>query len=223
MVETKDAKTSEVYTLLKEKIVSMQYLPGQILMVQHLSDEYGFSRTPIREALVRLRDEGLLEASDGRKFRVNQITWKLISDIYDARRAIELMAVRNVAENHTQEQIDELKKIMDTMQAGADSQNYNLYFESDMDFHNKIIEFSGNTVLISWMSRINDQQQRIRYLTSGIHSRLEQSLGEHHHIIEKLEQQDGKGASEMMDQHLTCARADILELRRNQVLYGIRD
>ena len=73
------------------------------------------------------------------------------------------------------------------------------------------------------MDRINDQQQRIRYLTTNLHSRIEQSMPEHYHIVEKLEQRDGKGAMEMVSQHLTLARADILSQRENGSFFGIQD
>ena len=223
MVETKDPKTNEVYALLKDKIVSLQYMPGQILIVQHLSEKHGFSRTPVREALVRLRDEGLLEDADGRKFRAKPITWKLISDIYDARKAIEMLAAQTVAETVSVSQLQDMRNIVDEMQKNYDNHNFNQYFQSDLNFHNKLIELSGNEVLKSWMDRINDQQQRIRYLTTNLHSRIEQSMPEHYHIVEKLEQRDGKGAMEMVSQHLTLARADILSQRENGSFFGIQD
>ncbi len=80
--------TLSVYNELKNKIVSLELMPGQILMVQQLSKDFGISRTPVREAVVRLRDDGLVEESDGRKFRVSEITWRMIDDIYERARRL---------------------------------------------------------------------------------------------------------------------------------------
>lgn len=218
MGEGKDAKTSEIYGIMKERIVSMQYMPGQILMVQHISDENGISRTPVREAMVRLRDEGLLEDADGRKFRVTKITWKLVTDIYEARKAIEVLAVSQVTGKITNSQIQTLSRLVNEMEQSYLKQNLYAYFSQDMAFHNKLLEYYNNQVAISWMSRINDQQQRIRYLTAGIHSRMENSLEEHRKILDRIWERDAEGAARMMDRHLSRALRDILDLKKQAPL-----
>ncbi len=213
MSEKKVAVTNEIYAIVKEQIITMQLLPGQLLMVQHISDENGISRTPVREALVRLREENLLEDADGRKFRVTQITWKMISDLYEARKAIELYAVAEVAPVVTKTQIAALKKLVSAMERCYERRDFQASFEHDMAFHNKILEICGNQVIINWMNRMRDQQQRIRYLSVGSESRMAGSLAEHKAILDRLEQHDPEGAKNAMFQHLDRALRDMLKLR----------
>ena len=104
--------TLSVYNELKNKIVSLELMPGQILMVQQLSKDFGISRTPVREAVVRLRDDGLVEESDGRKFRVSEITWRMIDDIYETRQALEGLVVSRLAESLVPEQIERLDSLL---------------------------------------------------------------------------------------------------------------
>ena len=66
--------SNEVYNTLKQKILDFNLVPGQLLMVQEQANEMGISRTPVREAMVRLREEGMLTEATGGKFRVSQIT-----------------------------------------------------------------------------------------------------------------------------------------------------
>lgn len=213
LAERKVAVTNEIYATVKEQIITMKLLPGQLLMVQHLSDENGISRTPVREALVRLREENLLEDADGRKFRVTQITWKLIHDIYEARKATELYAVSKVAPSITKSQVNALRKLVQAMEHCAVQRNFQASFEYDMAFHNKILEIYGNQILISWMNRVRDHQQRIRYLAVGSDSRMANSLAEHREILEALAQHDPERAQNAMLQHLDRALQDMLELR----------
>lgn len=213
MPQKKTAVTNEIYASVKEQIVTMQLLPGQLLMVQHISDEHGISRTPVREALVRLREENLLEDADGRKFRVTQITWKMISDIYDARKAIEVYAAAEAAANIGKTQINALKKIVSAMERCCERRDFHTSFEYDMAFHNKILEICGNQVIINWMNWVRDQQQRIRYLSVGSDSRMENSLLEHREILNRIELHDPEGAKAAIAQHLDRSLRDILKLR----------
>ena len=107
--------TLSVYNELKNKIVSLELMPGQILMVQQLSKDFGISRTPVREAVVRLGDDGLVEESDGRKFRVSEITWRMIDDIYETRQALEGLVVSRLAESLVPEQIERLDSLLGQM------------------------------------------------------------------------------------------------------------
>lgn len=216
MAKRKVAVTNEIYTLVKEQIITMKLLPGQLLLVQRLSDENGISRTPVREALVRLREENLLEDADGRKFRVTEITWKRINDLYAAREAVEPYAAAEVAGKITKSQLNALNKLLTEMERCHDRKDFHAFFVCDMAFHNKILEILGNHILLGWMSRMKDHQQRICYLSVGSESRMEKSMREHRSIMECLERHDAQGASDAMRAHLARSRRDMLELRNQK-------
>ena len=165
--------TLSVYNELKNKIVSLELMPGQILMVQQLSKDFGISRTPVREAVVRLRDDGLVEESDGRKFRVSEITWRMIDDIYETRQALEGLVVSRLAESLVPEQIERLDSLLGQMRQAVGQGDLARYFELDDEFHGALLRIHGNRVILSCIGRIKDQQQRIRFLTEGARDRTD--------------------------------------------------
>lgn len=205
--------TTEAYNIVKDQIVTLKILPGQLLMVQQLSKEYGISRTPVREALVRLKEEGLVTAADGRKFQVSYITWKLIRDIYRARQTVEASTVVNAAMNYSRELDNQLTKVSERMKQSFKQGQYSDYFEADNGFHELLLEYLDNEVISNWMGKISDQQQRIRYATMGISTSMEISFGEHMHIIKAIREGDAEAAKKGMEEHLERALSDILKLK----------
>ena len=116
--------TAEVYNAIKEQIVSLQLMPGQLLMVQQLSKDNGISRTPVREALIRLKDEGLVVETTGNKFRVAEITWKFIENLYAARVAVETVSITAAATRATQSQLKMLDKDQAQMEKCVEKNDY---------------------------------------------------------------------------------------------------
>lgn len=214
--EGKNTAVEGIYNIIKKQIITLQLLPGQILMVQVLSQQYDISRTPVREALVRLRDEGLVEETKGNKFRVSEITWKFILDIYDARISIEGTAVFSVAQNAAAEQIETLEQNHEDMKKALAESRFADYFDFDMRFHSLVLAHYGNSFFVDWGTRISDQQQRLRYLTTHISKRVENSLAEHGRILECIKMHDPVLAKEELEKHLNRARNDILSLKDSQ-------
>lgn len=205
--------TAEAYNIVKDQIVTLKLLPGQLLMVQQLSKEYGISRTPVREALVRLKEEGLVNETDGRKFQVSYITWKLIRDIFQARESVEITAISHAAATYHKKMEKRLSVIQKKLQKSYENKQYVTYFEADNAFHYWLLEVLGNTVIINWMERIRDQQQRIRYATMGISTSMEISYDEHLRMMEAVRKNDVELAKIEMHNHLERALQDILKMK----------
>lgn len=205
--------TTEAYNIVKDQIVTLKILPGQLLMVQQLSKEYGISRTPVREALVRLKEEGLVTAADGRKFQVSYITWKLIKDIYRARQTVEVSSVANAAAHYCDELGNGLTEVSERMKKSYEQGQYSDYFEADNGFHEMLLEYLDNEVISNWMGKISDQQQRIRYATMGISTSMQISFNEHMAMIKAIREGDVEAAKKGMEEHLERALRDILKLR----------
>ncbi len=205
--------TTEVYNIIKEQIVALQLMPGQLLMVQQLSKDNGISRTPVREALIRLKDEGLVAETTGNKFRVSEITWKFIEDLYSARIAVEKVSIAFAAQNATKTQIKMLEKNQSQMEKCVEKSDYSGYFEADMQFHNDLLKILDNNIITNWMERLTDQQQRVRYLTMGISSRIHNSLEEHRRMLDAIKAGDADAALEEMEKHLMRAKNDMLSLK----------
>lgn len=211
----KDTVVEQAYTILKEQIVTLKLRPGQILMVQQLATELGFSRTPVREALIRLKEELFVTEAEGNKFKVSDISWKWIQDNYMARIILEEAAIAYAVQHATGEQIRELKRIVKEMEAVLKTMDYATYFELDCLFHKSIVAISGNTILINWVEQTSDHQQRIRYCTMGQSSELGRSLTEHADMVRYIEEKNSTAACTVSAAHLERALKEMMKLRES--------
>jgi DNA-binding GntR family transcriptional regulator len=210
--QTRAPATAEAYQLLKEQIVTLHLLPGQLLLVQQLSRSLGISRTPVREAIVRLTQDGLVEPAQGHKFRVAPITPQSLADLYEARLALESLAVAQVACGCPKEELAGLEEIILQMeQALADGDNQR-FFDADNSFHQHILELHGNQLMLDFLQRIKDLQQRIRYFSATSFTRMGDSISEHRAILRALSQHDEAGAREAVCTHLDNVRRELGEL-----------
>lgn len=215
MRKKKDTVVEQAYTILKEQIVTLKLKPGQILMVQQLAVELGFSRTPVREALIRLMDELFVTEADGNKFKVSEISWKWIQDNYKARMILEEAAIDYAAQYATNDQIQQLKTIIKKMEAVRSTMDYAAYFELDCMFHKSIVAISGNTILINWVEQTSDHQQRIRYCTMGLSSELERSFAEHNDMVRYIQEKSPALARATSRAHLERALSEMMKLQES--------
>jgi len=207
--------TMQAYNNLKEKIMRLQLRPGELLLVQPLAKELGISRTPVREAMIRLEREGFVEEADGKKFKVTEITLKSILEIHEIRELIELHAVAKAAVNRSQDQMNLLMKSAANMEGSLKKSDHVAFFETDMDFHAQIIHISDNKTLESLMHQLNEKIQRIRHLTTYVHRRIENTVGEHAAILSAIENQDAEAAQKAMKNHLDNVKQGVIHLFQN--------
>ncbi len=205
---------TEVYELLKKKIINFDLMPGQLLIVQDVAKELDISRTPVREAMVRLRSEGLLADSTGRKFRVSNISWEFISDLYAARKMLEGYAVEQLARAMPQNFLEQMDASIRQLQQGLRENNYDLVFYGDMEFHRLITDACGNIVIREWVESLYDRQMRVRFLTMAVQNRPQATLEEHTKIYQAFCQKNFAAAKRLLEQHLQNT-PDALEALRN--------
>ena len=204
--------TAEAYHLLKEQIITLRLLPGQLLLVQQLSRALGVSRTPVREAMVRLVEDGLVEPAQGRKFRVAPITPQSLADLYETRIALECQAVGQVARSSSREMLEELDAVIGQMEHFLHSGDHQRFFEVDNFFHQRILEFHGNQLMLEFLQRIKDRQQRIRFFSASSVSRMSDTLSEHRAILAAIGSRAEEEARQAVRLHLENVRSELGEL-----------
>lgn len=204
--------TAQAYTRLKRMVIDLHLRPGEVLMVQSLAAELELSRTPVREALVRLMHDGLVEEAPGRRFRVTDITMNGVVNIYEVRERLEGLAVERFAGNCNDSNLKELEEIIASMRKSLELGNYDDFMASDLRFHEVVIEHSGNDVLIGLLRQLVDRVQRIRYMTIGISHRMEDSLTEHSEVLNRIRAGDADGARTALLAHLRNVRKAIADL-----------
>ena len=146
-----------VYRYIVDGIENMRFSPGTKLNAKRISEELGISRTPVRTALNRLVEEGLVEPAGEKGFKVSPVDWRDCLSLYDAREMIEGSAAYIAANTITDAQLEQLRR---NIQATRRTEDYLEIFELDNQFHALIVQAAGNQYLIdmhrslrSWMRR----------------------------------------------------------------------
>jgi GntR family transcriptional regulator, rspAB operon transcriptional repressor len=204
----------EVYEVLKERILSKQFTPGQRLLPAEIERDMGISRTPLKEAFDRLAAEDLVEIKPRRGVFVADLSATGVAEAYEVRRALEVYAAHQIASRVTESQLDKLRNTISKMRQHTASDDwdraYQEYVLLDHNFHRLVIEFTGNQLLLNAWHQID-----VHAMLASIHYRipereLTQSQREHEAILAAFEARDTDGAGQAMDNHINRAKQSLL-------------
>ena len=140
-----EALTNQAYEYLYRKIVSCEYLPGQELNEKQLLEETSFGRTPLREALLMLQAENLIDIFPRKGMRITPFTEKSIDDLYQTRKLIEPTVCRKYISMYSKSRLLEYLKQFEKAAAGPDYDE----FQIDTSFHSYLVDITGNEILIN--------------------------------------------------------------------------
>ncbi|MBI4240225.1 MAG: GntR family transcriptional regulator [Candidatus Rokubacteria bacterium] len=195
------------FDVLHEAIRLGQLPAGVRLNDVALARKLGVSRSPVREALKRLEYAGLVTVRPHRGTFVVNLTKKQVVDILDVKEYLEALAVRLAAANLSPEQINELRKAFEDLEAkGAGLAVDDYLLTEPFDFHVYVVEVSGNDRLISFMQTIHGQSRLIRLRLGLSKDRALVALEEHRAIFEAMAAGDADLAEERMRAHIRNAR-----------------
>ena len=221
MVKKNTTLTNKAYTLIKKMIINLQLRPGEIIILNQFADNLNLSRTPVKEALISLSNKGLVERSNGRKYRVTQITCESIKEIFALREALDSHALREIINNFTLSDYSEMDNYIKKMEQAVKENNYDLFYELDNSFHKYYLKKYGNKMIISIMEQINDRLQRARHFSYYINHRAENAINEHENILKSLKDKDVQKTINAYKLHLNntvIGLLDLLEKKNNKNL-----
>ena len=196
--------TDLTYQALKQAITAMNiYDSTEDLRLdeRRLADDLGVSRTPIREAIVRLELEGLVRTVPRRGTFVVRKSKKEVLEIITVWAALESMAARLITLHARDEEIASLRTIFATFQNGRLEAHLDEYSEANIQFHQRIIEMSGCELLRKTADTLLIHMGAIRRRTISDDARVTRSIIDHMHIIEALEQRETELAERLVRQH----------------------
>lgn len=193
---TQSAK-ERVYQSLKDDIVRGVLDMGAMLNEGQLASKYGVSKGPVREALVLLCQEGLVEAVPRVGYRTSRVTVKDVDDIFDLRKIVEGAAAERAATLITDEALQRLENLFISFEPG-DRESYLRFLEENTVFHRSIAEASGNSRLAEVVYRLLEQMQRLVILRLDLSASSEEMLEEHRQILGALRQHDPVLARDLM-------------------------
>ena len=178
-----EALTNQAYEYLYRKIVSCEYLPGQELNEKQLLEETSFGRTPLREALLMLQAENLIDIFPRKGMRITPFTEKSIDDLYQTRKLIEPTVCRKYITMYSKSKLLEFLKQFERAEKGSDYDE----FQIDTSFHSYLIGITENNILINLYQSVMIQQMRLAvYAALNDDQNRVGNLDQHRAIIDAL-------------------------------------
>ena len=156
----KKSLSSIVYDNLKGKILNNELLPGDKLIEMDIAQELGVSRTPVREALSRLSEEGLVENFPRKSYIVSKISMKKARDLYDVRTALEPLAVKLIAAEGINKRTQELEDIVTKLIVSYEDNDLETSKKEIMNWNETLIGLTRNTILKDTLFVINERLYR---------------------------------------------------------------
>ncbi|MPZ61701.1 MAG: FCD domain-containing protein [Propionibacteriales bacterium] len=192
------------YAMIKNAILTGELMPGQQLVESTLARWCDMSRTPIREALTRLEQDGLVIRNE-RGLIVRERNPEEILDIYETRVVLEATAARVASERRSKIDVINLKRVADRLER-LETDDENLMAEGNREFHQAVWRASHNEPLIDLLSRLDLHLTRYPATTLSQPGRWTEANGEHRRLIDAIEGRDAARAGEVATAHFTKAR-----------------
>ncbi|MCG6875686.1 MAG: GntR family transcriptional regulator [Betaproteobacteria bacterium] len=207
------------YQRLRAQILDNTLPPGFRALEQELADRLGISRTPVREALIRLQKEGLVEVIPRHGMKVLPVSPSDMRDIYELLSALEGAAAEIVARRAPgEEALAPLAQATRDMAKALKNDDLEAWAEADERFHRGLVELSGNRLLIEAVLNLWDRAHRARMSTLRLRAKPLNSTKEHVSLLERLRAGDARGALEANRAHRERASRELLEiLERHQL------
>ena len=205
------------YQAIKSNILSQRYPAGFQLREVQLSEELGFTRTPVREAIIRLESEGLVVSFPNRGAFVAKLSAKEIEDLFDVREAVETKAAALVIRRANREQLDELQNGLSIHGKRLKDANNADYRPPSLDFHEALIKLSQNQHLIDIWHSMRSKLRLARISSAMLAQRYKKAHQEHERILHLIYNGETENVRTLLIDHIGRARRNVLETLNSQV------
>ena len=190
------------YELLRAAIVGGRLQPNQRLVEADLTEMLGVSRSAVRTALVRLAQEGLVDHERNRGAKVRFVDEHEAAEILESRMVLEGLAARSAASNVTEQQVAQLRALLEEMRSRLDDGDLLGASELNATLHARLLEIGGHRTVSRLVATLNSQLVRFQYKTILVPGRAEQSLAEHRAIVDAVAAGDPDAAEQAVREHL---------------------
>lgn len=192
-----------VFNTLREAILRGDLVPGERLMELQLAAKLGVSRTPIREAIRMLEQEGLAITIPRKGAIVAGMTEKDMQDVLEIREALEELSVQVACDKITDEEIMQLQKNMKNFEHSLKTGDLKKMAQADVEFHDVIYQATNNPKLISMLNNLREQMYRYRVEYLKNPENYKQLLDEHEAIYKGIMAKDKDAVTDMMRKHIS--------------------
>ncbi len=208
-----------VYGALREAIVATELEPGRQISENELADKLGVSRTPVREAVARLRDDQLVEVVPQLGTFVSRISVNGVDDAQFLREALECAAVRLAAERADSDSVRQLETLIERQEAARDAADAGAFYLLDDQLHSTLCELSGLPIAWTIVARANGHLNRVRRLSLAHPSYIAEMIEEHKQVVGAVAKRDPDAAEQALRHHLRMVLSDLPTIRRDHPEY----
>jgi DNA-binding GntR family transcriptional regulator len=213
MTAETDSVVDRVYEALKEMAVGYAVRPGERINEGRIAMQLGVSRTPLREALNRLKMEGFLRFEPGRGFFCRELDPQEVFQLYELRKAIEIAAVRLAVARADDREIAALADFLDATGPGSDGRSVGELTELDETFHARLMVLSRNDEMLRVLDNVNARIRFVRWIDMGEGRSTTQA--EHSAVVAALARRDAEAAVAILERHI--------DRRLDQITAAIRE
>jgi DNA-binding GntR family transcriptional regulator len=208
-----DGYVEQAYRLIRQRILDNVYPAGYRALEREFAEELALSRTPVREALLRLQAEGLLELIPRHGARVLPVSASDMREIYEVLTALESMAAEIVTRRKpTAAELRPLSSASRAMTEALKNDDLEAWARADEHFHRQLLELAGNTVLIQTVQQLWDRAHRARMVTLRLRPRPVHSTKEHNAIVEAIRAGDPEATVRLYRSHRQRASVELLAI-----------
>lgn len=207
--------TRQAYELIKEAILTWELRPGDILVERQLAERLGISKTPVRDALLMLEQEGFVVKEPYRGTTVAPISLKDAEEIRQLRETLEGLAIRIAAPLFSPADLEEARAHISSAETALEQGDATLAAEMVEKFHQLLVQKAGNKRLTQFIQQLDEHSQRLNMVLRQIPGRARRSIEEHKRILAAIEENNPTLAVRAVQEHVrslfTEAEASLAE------------
>jgi DNA-binding GntR family transcriptional regulator len=201
-MEEPATRTEQAYRTIREQIICLDLLPGATFSEALMANSLGVSKTPIREALVRLQREGFVEVTARSGYRVSNVTLKDALDLFSVRLVLEAEAADLAAKRLSDpEALGPLKDLCTVQYDGSDSEGIRRYFRATTQFHTGVALLGGNTRLAGMLRQVIEEMERLFHVGATLSAGAGTNSSDHEELLEAIKARDPAGAKSIAISH----------------------
>lgn len=206
-----DSLNSQAYDIIKSKIINEELPSGTRLVASKIADEFGISRTPLRDAIRKLTEEGLVVCSENKGYYVFKPTLKDIEEIFEIRQMIDIAAATKLVKEILPVDEKARARLLDFRKSIENDVGSSKFIKSDEDFHDLLVSLSGNKRLREMYASLRDQTFSFRQITAHDEKRIKRAVDCHRRIFMGIMELNLDMAIEAIIEHIDNSKHDAMK------------
>lgn len=203
--------TQRAYSLLKQRIIRCELAPGSGCTESELATQLGLGKTPIREALTRLAQEGWVRSIRGHGYEVRPLSLGEVRDLYGARLLIEPAAVELAAGNLDRETLERLMELCDADYDVDDPDDEDAFLQRNREFHTTVVAACGNSIVTDMIVPLLERSERLMHLGMLVRNGTAEVAHDHRELVAALDRGDGPSARTIAREHIVAGQQAAIE------------